>query len=373
MADAVLDRRVALEEAFESAEADAKGEEYTPPIHEPAEPVVDREEPAPIDEDPALAEQRAAEKLALKEKPRTKGVPLSERGKPAPVAAKPDAGTQQDGTQPTGGEGAEKAPLGWGPARDALWAKVPADVRSAISKREREVQQGMSQAGRIRAVADEYLGVIKPFELVIQSMGTNPKNAITSVMQTATAMIVGTQAQKVAVLTEMCDRYGVDLGELDKSLSSMLANKGKGGPQPNQNAPMDPRLMQHLQPLFQMEQRLRESEVQRQHHLQQEAASAIGTIQGEQYFEDVRDDMADIMEISAKRGHIMTIKEAYTKACQIHPEISKLVPRSTNKTPADAVARARRAASTVRGAPGGAALSAKADRRSQLEAAWDSQ
>lgn len=373
MALETLDRRTALEEAFESAEADAKGEEYTPPVRDDStteQPADDHPEPAVAETDPAKVEQDAADKPAAKDRLRTKGVPLSERGK-APVAAKegttiPDPATPQV-------SGGDKAPLGWGPTRDALWAKVPPDVRSAIAKREHEIQQGMSQAGRIRQVAEEYQSVILPFENVIRSMGSTPKAAITDVMQTATAMIVGSQEQKIAVMVELVDRYGVDLPKLDKALTDWMTNKGKGGTgQPPASAqPLDPRIMQQLQPLFQLQQRLTEAEGQKQVQLQAEAAIAINSVANEPYFADVRDDMADIMEISAKRGVVMTIKQAYDKACQLNPEVSKLLPKP-GRTPSDALARARRAASTVRGAPGSAVLSGKTDRRSQLEAAWDS-
>lgn len=361
----VLDRRTALEEAFDSAEADAKGEEYTPPV---------RETPAPSKEvsdetDPALVETKATEGEKLKDRPRTRGVPPDERVKSADA---PSAQSEEDKASAKTTSNLDKAPLGWGPTRDSLWAKVPTEVRAAISKRETEIQQGMSQAGRIRQIAEEYHQVIMPFENVIRSMGTTPREAITNVMQTATAMIVGTQAQKCAVLTEMIQRYGVDLPELDRALTAALSNGGNKSAQvqPNTHQPVDPRIMQQLQPLFSLQQRLEQAEGQKQQQLQQEAVDAINSVESRPYFADVRMDMADIMEISAKRGHIMTIEQAYDKACQINPEVSKLVGQ-TARTPNGAVARARRAASTVKGAPGGAVSGGKQDRRAMLEAAWD--
>lgn len=359
----VLDRRVALEEAFDSAEADAKGEVYTPPVHEP-EPegeVPPVKEPVPIDQDPAQIEQKAADKA--KDKPRTKGVPLDERGKAPEV--KPEAAAEIDPAK----KSLDKAPLGWGSTRDALWAKVPPDVRAVISKREQEIQNGMSSAGRIRQVAEEYHQVIMPFENIIRSMNTTPKEAITNVMQTATALIIGTQEQKCAVITEMVQRYGVDLSQLDKMLTAALQNPGKlthiaGNPAPQ---PLDPR----LQRLFVLEERLATADGQKHQRLTEEAAAEVNKVLNEPHYEDVKMDMADIMEISAKHGHIMTIQQAYTKACQIHPEIGKLVAQPAAK-PANTVARARRAASSVKGAPGGPVSGGNMTRREQLEASWNS-
>ena len=364
MAVETLDRRTALEEAFASAEADAKGEDYTPPVHEPEpEPSVAKAE---TEVDPIEQEAKAAEPVKAKERPRTKGVPLDER-------VKPEVEVKDDPTKAPAASNLDKAPVSWGAQRHELWKGIPPAARAIISKRESEIQAGMSQAGRIKQIAEEYHRVIMPFENIIKSMNSSPSQAITNVMTTATALIVGTQAQKCAVLTEMVERYGVDLKELDTSLTAMLKRRGEPGTQRQQlqqPAPLDPR----LQSLFALEERLRQADGQKQERLTQEAAEAINSVNEEPYFEDVRFDMADIMEISAKRGHVMTIKEAYTKACQIHPEISKLYSTQASKgrTPSDALARARRAASSVRGAPGGPISNGKMDRRAAIEAAWDS-
>jgi hypothetical protein len=370
MAVETLDRRTALEEAFDSAEADAKGEVYTPPVRE--EPVGDEtpvvEEPA--EKDPAEVEAEALEKAKPKERPRTRGVPPDERVKPD-AAAKPEGETAPPTAKAA--SNLDKAPLGWGPTRDALWAKTPPEVRQIIDKRERDIQQGMSQAGTIRKIAEEYHQVIMPFENIIKSMNTTPREAITNVMQTATALIIGTQEQKCAVIAEMVQRYGVDLPQLDAILTEGLKNPGKlthigGNPNPG---PLDPR----LRPLFDLADRLQLTENQRQQKLQEEADAFVASVESEPHFDTVKGDMADIMEISAKRGYMMTIKEAYDKACQLHPEVSKLLPPKAKPAvaPADAVARARRAASSVKGSPGGPVTNGKTDRRAQLEAAWNEQ
>lgn len=357
--EATLDRRTAMEEAFDSAEADAKGETYVPPVHEepPKEEVT-----ADVE---AEAETKAAEVAKPKDRPRTRGVPPDERVKSETENEKPEVTAKATSNL-------DKAPVSWGPQRNDLWAKVPSDIRAIVNKRETEIQQGMSQAGRIKQIAEEYHQVIMPFENVIRSMNTTPREAITNVMQTATALIVGTQEQKCAVITEMVQRYGVDLPALDKMLTAALA-KGDGrlthiGGQPVQQQQLDPR----LQSLFAMEQRLRAADGQRHERMTQEAAAAINSVADKPYYEDVKLDMADIMEISANRGHIMTIEQAYEKACQLNPEVSKLVAKNF-ATPINAVARARKASSTVKGSPGGAIANGRMDRRAALAAAWDGQ
>lgn len=366
-----FDRRAALEEAFDSVADDEQGVEHELPsvVEAETEPVVE----SPTGEveaeaDPAEVEAKAAnEKTLRKEKTRTKGVPPEERVKPAEVGEKtPEQLAAESAAKPT-----EKAPLGWGPARDALWAKVPPDVRAVIAKREQDIQNGMSQAGRIRAVADEYRDIVAPHQDIIARMGSTPKQALSSVMQTATALIVGTQAQKVAVLAEMIDRYGVDLPELDKALTESLNRKKNGGggaaPQPQ---PINFRAVPELQPLFKLQEQYMTAQQQRNQQMEQEANTAIQSMQDKPYFNDVKDDIADIMEISAKRGIVLTIQQAYDKACQLNPEVAKLLPKNTANNPG-AVARARKASSSVKGAPGGPVGTGKVDRRSAIEAAWN--
>jgi len=363
----VFDRRAALEEAFESAEADAKGEEYTPPVREEVSPIETTEVKPEVD---AVGEVELKDASKKEPKGRTKGIPPELRGKgPEPTdkvttEAKPNVDIP--------------APQGWGATRDALWAKVPADVRQVIAKRELEIQQGMSRAGNVQKVANEYVETIKPFENIIRSMNTTPKDAIRNVMTTASALITGPQHVKAAVLVEMIMNYGVDLKTLDTALSAALEGKPVpgGAPTSQQPAALDPRILQQLQPLFQLQERLTQEQGRTQERLQEEAVVAINSVQSRPHFEDVREDMADIMEMSAKRGVVMTIDQAYDKAVQLNPEVSKIVGQRTKANDisraASTLARSRKAASTVSGAPGSAAMAGgKQDRRAALEAAWD--
>ena len=376
MAAEVLDRRTALEEAFDSAEADAKGETYVPPSREaaPADTSGESRSVEGAETNPARVESEAAAKPEPKDRPRTKGVPLEQRKPAQEVKPEPKVVEQPAGDPAT--QATEKAPISWGVQRDALWAKVPADVRAVIAKREQEIQRGMSRAGNIEKVANEYVETIKPFENVIRSMNTTPREAVRNVMTTATALITGPQDVKAAVLTEMIMNYGVDLPTLDAAITAAINGKG----QQRQTTPprIDVKSIPELQPLFQLQERVTQHEQAQKQRMEQEAQTQVEALSSKPHFEDVREDMADIMEVSARRGVVLTADQAYEKAVLLHPEVSKIVQQKQQATSvsqaASTLARSRRAASTVTGAPGGAALGAKpaTDRRSAIEAAWDS-
>ena len=94
------------------------------------------------------------------------------------------------------------------------------------------------------------------------------------------------------------------------------------------------------------------------------------------FFEDVRMDMADIMEMAAKRGQELSMEDAYKRAVGLNPEISSIFQRREKVRGASqkgsTIRRKRNAASSVRGAPAGRAEGGNsASIRGAIEAAWD--
>lgn len=368
------ERRKAMEAAFDKSDAEERGETYVPPVAE-----VDEEstiEAEGSEEDPGEVEQRAADTERTRPDPRAKRDPVqgakSDGAKPAEGAA-PKEGQAPESTPQ------EKAPQSWKPEERQFWDKVPKEARAAIVRREQEMQRGFAQAAGARQVANEYVDLVRPFERTIASLGSTPRDAIHSVMTTATALIVGSQQDKAAVLAEMFDRYQVDLAYLDKYLTARA--KGEQIPGHQGRAPVapvqaiDPRMMQMLQPLFELQNRITKADQESTERTNQRAAEAITQLQDAPYFEDIREDMADILEFAAKRNQTLTLKQAYDRAIQLRPDIQKLIPRAAPVNNGNSMARRRRASSSVKGAPGSAAVGGNksADsRRSAIEEAWDS-
>ena len=51
---------------------------------------------------------------------------------------------------------------------------------------------------------------------------------------------------------------------------------------------------------------------------------AVGDSQNE-FYNDVRSDMADLLDMAANRGRQMSMQDAYNTACAAHPQISKVM------------------------------------------------
>lgn len=267
----------------------------------------------------------------------------------------------------------DKAPQSWKPATREHWGKIPAEARAEITRREKEIQTTLSQTANVRKFAGDFANVVNPFAHIIRQQNSTPLQAVHNLMSTAAALVQGSQQQKSAIVAEIMHNYGVDMLEFDKYLTanwdpeqSRLKHlpARRGVEQPPEWA----------RPIIQSHQELEQARTQRQQQLREKADEQIAVFEDKPYFEDVRDDVADILSLAAERGRVMTMQQAYDKACQLHPEVSKLIAKTkvNGKQP---ITRARRAASTVSGAPSGRATGAegggKKTRREMLNEAWE--
>jgi hypothetical protein len=99
-----------------------------------------------------------------------------------------------------------------------------------------------------------------------------------------------------------------------------------------------------------------------------------------EHFADVREDMADIIDLQAKKGVYLTLEQAYTRAIAMNPDISQVEATSRMNAAKTEAARAanakaqlaKAASKSVGGAPNGlsSGASGKLDRRAAIEAAF---
>ena len=274
---------------------------------------------------------------------------------------------------PAGDEGApegDKAPVSWKPAIREHWGKLPEEVKAEVNRREREIQNGLQQASGHRKVAEEYYRVVAPFQDLIQAQGSNPAQAIHQLMSTAAVLTNGSQQKKAETVRNIINEYGVDIPTLDKILSGEPV---KDDPNASLLTAMD----EKLAPMNEFMGRVTSMQQGNAQQMNTEADQSIDEFaENHDFYEDLRDDMADLLEMSANRGRSMSMEEAYEKAGAAHPEISKIMSQrkaaDENKLTAEAAQKKRDAASSVRGSPGGQKnTGAEGSMRSVMEEAWD--
>ena len=262
-----------------------------------------------------------------------------------------------------------KPPAGWRPAAREHWAKLPAEVQQEVTRREREASHVLEQSAQARRVAQEFERTIRPFEGMIRSEGSNPLRAVDSLLQTAMALRTAPPAHKAQIIAGIVRSYGIPLDALDAALAGAPQGQGQAAQHPayQPQSPQqfrDPRLDLLLD--------------QQAQALQRSTSSEAEKFAGEHdFFDDVRDDMADIIELGAKRGLDVSYADAYARAIAMNPEIQKVIKqRDAVKSAATAQAatqRAKAAASSVKPNPAQVSVSASGPKnlREGIEMAWE--
>lgn len=164
-------------------------------------------------------------------------------------------------------------------------------------------------------------------------------------MSAQTVLQNGLPAQKAQLVANLCKNFNVPLQELDSYLAGQIPAQGA---QPPLDAEMIAR---------QAEERV----FARLNQQRMQTASARATQERDsfaakhEFFDDLREDMADIIETKAKRGVDLSLEDAYNLAVKLHPEISDVLrQREAAKqvaTVSAATQRAKTAASSVRTQP----------------------
>lgn len=302
-------------------------------------------------------------------KPKAESKP---EGTPAPAAKPAQAATPEQQAQQPPAE-ALTAPAGWKAGPREQWKNIPRAAQEEILRREKETAQTIRQSSQARQLAQEFQNTINPFLPLIQAQNSNPMQAVKNLMTTAAGLSVGTAVQKAQIVREIIQNYGVDIQTLDQVLSGNPVQQGNVQ-QNNQMAPPP-----WANPIFQFMNTVQQQRSQREQQIIADAEAETETFAAKhEFFEDVREEMADLMEVAAKRGVILSMEDAYNRAVTMHPDISTVVSQraAAAKAKTNNIQKNRNAASSITGAPRNGPTGAKPgtdDRRAAIEEAWESQ
>lgn len=263
----------------------------------------------------------------------------------------------------------DKPPVTWKAGAKERWAKLDPEVRQEIHRREREISTGLSQAAEKGKFADRFTQTIAPYSAVLAAEGVrDPLVAVQNLFQTVTTLRMGTPYEKAMQIAQVIEAYGVPIKELDEILS------GNAKRATSEEARIEQLVNQRLAPIQQRIQQFDAAEGASQQKIQEEARNAVTSFADEaEFFDEVRQDMADILDLATRRGRQMTLQDAYNKACAMHPEVSRILNQRSAAARAKEVADKERLAKTsIKGAPGGSSGGADpTNLRATLEAAFD--
>lgn len=274
---------------------------------------------------------------------------------------------------------AAKAPASWRPEVREHWAQLPDTVRSEIARREAEVQRTLQETSESRKMAEAVIKTISPYEAFIKAENATPLQAIDNLFSTAARLRTGTAPELAQLMAGLVQQFGT--GRFGNTFIEQL-DAALAGQTPAQMAPADrgsmemqQAIQQQLAPVQQFMSQFQQFQAQHQQQIQQAAVSDVAQfLEQAEFGEDVREDMADLLEAAQRRGQSMTLQQAYDKACYLNDSVRKVMQQrqlsQSAQSQTHAAQKAKAAAVSVSGAaPIGALQQPTTDVRSAIEAA----
>jgi hypothetical protein len=226
-------------------------------------------------------------------------------------------------------------------------------VQAEIWRLERANLKAMREGSDAARFRQQFQQTIAPYEAILRAEGGDPIKTYGNYLQAVQTLRTGSPTERASSIAQFCKLFGVDVGLLDQA----LAAQGFASPQQQiQGAPIpqqyrDPR----VDDLFAaIEQQQQQSDQQLRGEVADEMASFAADPKHE-FLNDVREDMADLLEVTARRGRVMSLQEAYERACRGNESVGKvLAQRELEKaaqTQRQSAARARGASLSVTGTP----------------------
>ena len=355
--------------------------ETTPPDVPDVAPAPAAADPAPaapveIERAPA-AEAAAGQDLnALSDKPEgdNEPVPQHDRDEQGRFKTKPAEGVQP-GPKSGPRQSGERAPASWRPDVREHWGQLPEPVRAEIHRREVEVQRTLQESAEARKSFDAVMKTIAPYEAFIRAENSNPLQAIDNLMATAAKLRTGTAPELASMVAGIVNQFGVGRfgNGFIQALDAALA--GQAPVVDPQQAAMEQVLNQRLAPVQQMLTQFQQAQLAQQQRVAEQAQTEVERfLDRAEFGNDVREDMADLMETAARRGQNLSLADAYKKACLMNDRVMSVLRARKQSQGAQqqtqAAQRARSAAVSVSGAaPKGALQQPSTDVRSAIEAA----
>lgn len=339
---------------------------------------------APLDLEPQAAAEPVAE-AGSPDKPAADLNELAESDQPdneqAQQQARDESGKfkKTDGMTPGPKPGpkqpGERAPASWRPDIREHWGSLPEPVRAEIARREVEVQRTLQETAEARKTAESINQVVQPYMSFIKAEGSNPLQAIDNMMSTAAKLRTGTAPELATMMAQLINQFGTGRfgNAFIEQLDSALA--GQAPRVDPQQAAVEQVINQRLAPVQQMLTQFQQAQLYQQQQVAQRAQDEVGQFLSQAEFgNDVREDMADLLEAAQRKGQPMTLQQAYQKACllndTVRPVLQQRQAARGAQVQTQAAQRARSAAVSVSGgAPVGALKQEPTDVRAAIEAA----
>lgn len=275
-------------------------------------------------------------------------------------------------------QGGIKAPESWRPAvRDKHWKTLPPQVQAEIHRRERQVTEALASTAEARRSVEAVNSLFQQYKDVLAYEKVPPLQTVANLLNVGHALRFSSEPQRAQVMAQVIQGFNVDLQLLDQALAYLYGNTPQQDPQ---LAKVQQVVSQQLAPIQQhiqsQQQYFQQQQLQAQQQADYELGSEIERFAADpqhEYFEHVREAMADILETAANRGQKVSLDDAYRRAVLADNSIAGAYISAQAKAASSRAAQAAGLAGiSVTGSPaqGDHSLPAGADMRAALNAAW---
>ena len=262
-------------------------------------------------------------------------------------------GAEEGGEAEAGDAGGEVAaaetngpPVGLSPEAREVWKDTPKAVQEALVQREKQFATGIQKYAEAAKRAEGMDRALQPYQQYL-AMNGGPEH-IGALLQTGAGLQMGSPVQKAQTVAKLIKDFGVDISTLD----SLLVGDAPPAQAQQQNDTQMAiqQAMAPYQQFMQQQQQQQQMAQQQQGQQVQSEVQAFATNPANEFYNDVKMDMADLMDMAANRGQNMPMEEAYKRACQMNTGISNIL---QSRTSANDIAGKVAAAASISGSPGG--------------------
>jgi hypothetical protein len=244
----------------------------------------------------------------------------------------------------------DRAPQSWKGDAKKVWAELPLNVRQEVIRRERETSRVLQETAEVRQKVDAVQNVLAPHMDRINAMYQgNPMTAINNLLGVERVLVSGDPAAKVNLVANMIKHFGIDLVSLDRALVGQPMT-----PEVEQQSSIEKLLEQKLAPFQQFIQSQQQREQQHRQQVEQEVVHTVESMATDPnfpYFNEVRADMADIIEMGSRRGVAISLEQAYARAVRMNDDTYQASSgRESSQAATQAALQAHQAAQRAKGA-----------------------
>ena len=149
---------------------------------------------------------------------------------------------------------------------------------------------------------------------------------IGELLKTAATLAIGSPQVKAQRLAGLAKHYNIDIGLLDQALAGTM-------PENPEEDRLQRLLDQRMGPVNQLMQQVQQAQQNQQQQVFVQANQTVeqfGQDPRNEHYDAVRTVMADFLDVAAHNGQVMTLDEAYQRACMATPGVAEEMTRRFN-------------------------------------------